>query len=374
MQVQTRSSRPTPRRERVRSAVKMLTELLMADHPPPAPRSSRSGELRARGAGAAVRDRQAAASRRQTERPRDDSSLVIAVDHSACILCDRCIRGCNDIRNNQVIGRMGKGYTARIAFDLDVPMGGSSCVVLRRVHGLVPDRGPDPPRVVEARSPGRRTSPSPDLSSHELIEHPLETSGASSRGSRYAVPAVEQPGRSSGVISRRARSSAARANSARRPSSSRRVGRDRHPHARRARRGQARARAFRPGRRSPAASPRKLRTRPGEERTQTSSRSTPRSSCPTAGPRPRWAPGDLFGEMTCMSYYPRSATVPAARGLHAAGDAPQRPLHHAAQPDVPPRCSSANYRERARSTTTSGASRSSPPSARTRRGSSGSST
>ena len=54
--------------------------------------------------------------------------MVIAVDHNACILCDRCIRACNDIRNNQVIGRTGKGYQSRIAFDLDDPMGDSSCV------------------------------------------------------------------------------------------------------------------------------------------------------------------------------------------------------------------------------------------------------
>jgi len=46
-------------------------------------------------------------------RARDDSSVVIAVDHSACILCDRCMRGCNDIKNNQVIGRMGKGSPPR---------------------------------------------------------------------------------------------------------------------------------------------------------------------------------------------------------------------------------------------------------------------
>ena len=53
----------------------------------------------------------------ERERPRDDSSLVIAVDHNACILCDRCIRGCDEIQNNDVIGRTGKGYAARIAFD-----------------------------------------------------------------------------------------------------------------------------------------------------------------------------------------------------------------------------------------------------------------
>ncbi|MFV0442231.1 MAG: formate dehydrogenase subunit alpha, partial [Planctomycetaceae bacterium] len=58
----------------------------------------------------------------------DLSSPVIAVDHDACILCDRCIRACDDLQNNHVIGRTGKGHTARIAFDLNNPMGQSSCV------------------------------------------------------------------------------------------------------------------------------------------------------------------------------------------------------------------------------------------------------
>jgi len=61
-------------------------------------------------------------------RPADASSPVIAVDHQACILCDRCIRACTDTQHNYVIGRTGKGYEARIAFDLDTPMGTSTCV------------------------------------------------------------------------------------------------------------------------------------------------------------------------------------------------------------------------------------------------------
>ena len=65
---------------------------------------------------------------RKLERGQDDSSLVIAVDHDACILCDRCVRACDEVRENNVIGRMGKGYSARIAFDLNDPMGNSSCV------------------------------------------------------------------------------------------------------------------------------------------------------------------------------------------------------------------------------------------------------
>jgi formate dehydrogenase major subunit len=58
----------------------------------------------------------------------DLSSPVIAVDHDACILCDRCVRACDDIQGNDVIGRTGKGYGTHIAFDLNDPMGASSCV------------------------------------------------------------------------------------------------------------------------------------------------------------------------------------------------------------------------------------------------------
>jgi Fe-S-cluster-containing hydrogenase component 2/CRP-like cAMP-binding protein len=64
----------------------------------------------------------------ESKRRIDDSSHLITVDHSACILCDRCIRGCNEVRGNFVIGRNGKGYNARIGFDLGGWMADSSCV------------------------------------------------------------------------------------------------------------------------------------------------------------------------------------------------------------------------------------------------------
>jgi formate dehydrogenase major subunit len=63
-----------------------------------------------------------------TGRGEDDSNPVIAVNHDACILCDRCVRACDDIQGNDVIGRSGKGYASRIAFDLNDPMGESTCV------------------------------------------------------------------------------------------------------------------------------------------------------------------------------------------------------------------------------------------------------
>ena len=71
-------------------------------------------------------------------RPSDESSPVIHVNHQACILCDRCIRACDDVQVNEVIGRTGKGYETRIAFDLDDPMGNSTCVACGECEKVCP--------------------------------------------------------------------------------------------------------------------------------------------------------------------------------------------------------------------------------------------
>ena len=65
---------------------------------------------------------------RTLPRGQDHSSPRIDVDHDQCILCDRCVRACSDVKENYVIGRSGKGYATHVGFDLDDPMGKSSCV------------------------------------------------------------------------------------------------------------------------------------------------------------------------------------------------------------------------------------------------------
>ncbi|HUN62935.1 MAG TPA: cyclic nucleotide-binding domain-containing protein [Candidatus Sulfotelmatobacter sp.] len=114
--------------EKVLAARRTLLELLMADHPSPCARQQHSGdcelETLAKQAGVGA----PRFPKRTMLRGMDDSSLAIAVDHDACILCDRCIRGCDEIKSNFVLGRMGKGYSAGIAFDLNAPMGDSTCI------------------------------------------------------------------------------------------------------------------------------------------------------------------------------------------------------------------------------------------------------
>ncbi|VTT96703.1 cyclic nucleotide-binding protein : Cyclic nucleotide-binding domain (CNMP-BD) protein OS=Rhodopirellula sp. SWK7 GN=RRSWK_03149 PE=4 SV=1: Fer2_4: Fer4_9: cNMP_binding: Fer4_7 [Gemmataceae bacterium] len=56
------------------------------------------------------------------------SSRTVVVDHDKCILCDRCVRACSEVKPFKVIGHTGKGYGTRISFDLDAIMGQSNCV------------------------------------------------------------------------------------------------------------------------------------------------------------------------------------------------------------------------------------------------------
>lgn len=117
---------------RIRASVKVLTELLVADHlSDEAMASAAAGDVGGNELAALASRLGISASRfqrRTLDRGSDLSSLSIAVDHNACILCERCMRGCTEIKENYVIGRTGKGYSARIGFDLDAPMGESSCV------------------------------------------------------------------------------------------------------------------------------------------------------------------------------------------------------------------------------------------------------
>jgi CRP-like cAMP-binding protein/Fe-S-cluster-containing dehydrogenase component len=113
---------------KVLNARKTLLELLMADHPSPCARQEHSGDCELETLAKAAGVAEPRFAKRSIARGLDDSSLAIAVDHDACILCDRCIRGCDEIKNNFVLGRMGKGYSAGIAFDLNAPMGNSTCI------------------------------------------------------------------------------------------------------------------------------------------------------------------------------------------------------------------------------------------------------
>lgn len=66
-------------------------------------------------------------SRREEPQP-DLSHAAIAVNLAACIQCTLCVRACREVQGNDVIGYALRGGHSHIMFDIDDPMGESTCV------------------------------------------------------------------------------------------------------------------------------------------------------------------------------------------------------------------------------------------------------
>jgi formate dehydrogenase major subunit len=116
MNVQARS-------ERALKSQRMVVELLVADAPgvPHAADSELARWARQLGVAGA----------RMPARPQpapDFSHAGIEVRLDACIQCTRCVRACREVQVNDVIGYSFRGSAAKIVFDLDDPMGESTCV------------------------------------------------------------------------------------------------------------------------------------------------------------------------------------------------------------------------------------------------------
>ena len=112
--------------ERARKSQKLVLELLLADMPEQgsSPYTAES-EL------------DFWADKLSVEKPRfegrvqpsaDISHPAMAVNLDACIQCTRCVRACREVQVNDVIGYAFRGGESKIVFDMDTPMGESTCV------------------------------------------------------------------------------------------------------------------------------------------------------------------------------------------------------------------------------------------------------
>lgn len=111
--------------ERARAARRMVIELLLADQPArvaahdPASRFWHWAEALG------------VAESRFPPLPRwagDASHPAMRVNLDACIQCGLCLRACRELQVNDVIGLAGRNAATKVVFDLDDPMGESSCV------------------------------------------------------------------------------------------------------------------------------------------------------------------------------------------------------------------------------------------------------
>ena len=119
----TNGMQVTTNNERVRKAQQMVIELLQSDMPEK--EYTRHNEVDEWAAKLKV-GKPRFAPRHQV--PADLSHSAIAVNLDACIQCTRCLRACRDEQVNDVIGLAARGQHAKIVFDMDDPMGASTCV------------------------------------------------------------------------------------------------------------------------------------------------------------------------------------------------------------------------------------------------------
>ena len=135
---------------RARASQKMVLELLLSDMPRQSYTLSSELELWAR--------------KLKVGKPRfsprhqpaaDVSHPAIAVNLDACIQCTRCLRACREEQVNDVIGYAFRGEHSKIVFDLDDPMGNSTCVACGECVQACPTGALMPARSVGLLKPDK---------------------------------------------------------------------------------------------------------------------------------------------------------------------------------------------------------------------------
>ena len=283
-----------------------LYELMLSDHPSPCLRQQQSGdcELETQAASAGITSTRFA-KRAVPVLAADDTSPAIHVDFSACILCDRCIRGCSEIRHNYVIARQGKGYFTTIGFDANQPMGNSSCVSCGECMVSCPTGALTNKRVLgEGRLYPEDTPNVYSVETEELLALPVFKGVSGTFLELNTGSVVKRTFRAGETIVREG-DNGSTAFYILDGEADVFIGAPREHVA---------TQQASPGlftRMRSMLAPKSRQPRDEERATPTHIRIDAPVDLPYDNPIAQLHAGDLFGEMTCMSFYPRSATVRA---------------------------------------------------------------
>ena len=292
--------------EPIQAVRKTLYELMLSDHPAPCLRQQQTGdcELETQAARAGVTETRFA-KRAVPVLAADDSSPSIHVDFSACILCDRCVRGCSEIRHNNVIARQGKGYFAAISFDANEPMGTSSCVSCGECMVSCPTGALTNKRVLgQGRLHPEGTPGIFDVETEDLLALPVF----------HGVSGTFLNLNKGSVVKRRYRAGETIVREGENGSTAFYILEGEAEVFIRAPREHVATEAASTGlftRMRSMLIPKSRQPREEERDTPTHIRIDAPVDLPYDNPIATLHEGDLFGEMTCMSFYPRSATVRA---------------------------------------------------------------
>jgi formate dehydrogenase major subunit len=137
--------------DRAHTARKMVMELLLADQPEREVAHDPDSRLWQ------WADRMGLHQSRFPERAlpaADNSHPAMAVNLDACIHCNLCVRACREVQVNDVIGMAFRNAGAKIVFDMDDPMGASTCVACGECVQACPTGALMPAGLLDAQGVG----------------------------------------------------------------------------------------------------------------------------------------------------------------------------------------------------------------------------
>jgi formate dehydrogenase major subunit len=137
--------------DRAKTARRMVMELLLADQPQREVAHHPESKLWQWAERMDVRGSRFP--ERATPAP-DLSHPAMAVHLDACIHCTLCVRACREVQVNDVIGMAYRNAHAKIVFDMDDPMGGSTCVACGECVQACPTGALMPSSIVDRQGVG----------------------------------------------------------------------------------------------------------------------------------------------------------------------------------------------------------------------------
>ncbi|THH36778.1 formate dehydrogenase subunit alpha [Aliishimia ponticola] len=140
--------------DRATSARKMVVEMLLADQPERDAAHDRSSHLWDMAALNGVTESRLPTLEAERVPLLDDSHVAMRVNLDACIQCNLCVRACREVQVNDVIGMAGRGHDAYPVFDMDDPMGDSTCVACGECVQACPTGALMPATVLDAAQTG----------------------------------------------------------------------------------------------------------------------------------------------------------------------------------------------------------------------------
>jgi NADP-reducing hydrogenase subunit HndD len=113
---------------RVQTTRRLVMELLLSDHPLDCMTCEKGGECKLQDLAYEMGIKGSRFKGEQHHYPIDSSNPFIVRDYNKCVLCERCVRACDEIAEIQAIDYINRGFDTKVAVPFDGGYQVSDCV------------------------------------------------------------------------------------------------------------------------------------------------------------------------------------------------------------------------------------------------------